>query len=99
MLDSKLTEQCIGLLSLLAILEDNWHATELSSVSCSLALAPGLLADLDLLVGDAFVCEEHVERTRSAISTWEILDLHSLIVALLWPFERSYWSSGTEIFS
>ena len=94
-LDAKLTQDSIGLLAGLSTLVDDWHAAELSSVSCSLAATPRLLADLDLLVSGTLVVEEHDEGTWAGVCTREVLNLDGL--PLRFPIKSTGWSSGSEV--
>ena len=77
-LDTKLTEDSIGLLACFSTLMDNRHATELTNVACSLACAPSFLADIDLLKSSALVFQKHHKRSWTSVSTWEVLDLDDL---------------------
>ena len=94
-LNTKLTQDSIGLLAGLSTLVDDRHASELSSVSSLFAATPCLLADLDLLVSGTLVVEEHKEGTWASVCTREVLNLDSLPSRL--PIEPTGWSIGSEV--
>lgn len=94
-LNTKLTQNSIGLLAGLSTLVNDRQATELSSVSSLFAATPCLLADLDLLVSGTLMVEEHKEGTWTGVCTWEVLNLDGLPSRL--PIEPTGWSIGSEV--
>ena len=97
-LDSKLAENRIGLLSRLAILGNDRHASKFTSVSSGLARTPLFLADGHSVKRNMLVGQKHDKRSGSGVSAREVLNLDDLVV-VGWLGDAPGRSSRSDIFT
>ena len=97
--DSKGAHACISLLQLFALHVDDRESSKFTRTVLCLAISPISLGDLNEVVLDFTVCQEHEERTGAAVPSIEVLNSHILekILAHLpcvrdsMIFLHSYW--------